>query len=379
MSDFCEYEWATATRGGNAAARSLHHHQQHYDSTRYRTDSPNSSPIRKYDVNEPAERARALTVLRDLIGASVDFALKDKSCCHDEEFLYRFLFAKKFDVDAAFKLIIAYHEYKQRNVEMLQKMSALDEQIQMALRDGFPGVVQQRDRRGRKVIVFFTANWNPAAYSLVTVYRAMLLSLEKLLEDKQNQANGFVAVVDWTNFTMRQSTHLNPKVLKLMIEGLQVSAIAFRAEQTTRTLLTHISYAFQDCFPIRFKAVHFVGQPWYVEAALAVIRPFLKEKTRERIHLHGSNLSTLHESITKDILPTELGGEAAAINPLDWVHTLLECSQMTDGPANATDAPNQQPQQPQRYRLTQATVYSKPPVDYIRNTTCLLQQDELHT
>lgn len=131
----------------------------------------------------------------------------------------------------------------------------------------------------------------------------------------------------------------------------------------------------QDCFPIRFKAVHFVGQPWYVEAALAVIRPFLKEKTRERIHLHGSNLSTLHESITKDILPTELGGEAASINPLDWVHTLLESSQTTA----ATDGQTGESPQPQRYRLTQATVYSKPPVDYIRNTTCLLQQDELHT
>lgn len=121
---------------------------------------------------------------------------------------------------------------------------------------------------------------------------------------------------------------------------------------------------FKDCFPIRFKAIHFVGQPWYVEAALAVIRPFLKEKTRERIHLHGSNLSTLHSSVTKDILPTELGGEGPAINPLDWVHTLLECSQILA--------------EQQTYRLTQCTVYSKPPQDYIRNTTCLLQQDEMH-
>lgn len=139
----------------------------------------------------------------------------------------------------------------------------------------------------------------------------------------------------------------------------------------------------QDCFPIRFKAVHFVGQPWYVEAALAVIRPFLKEKTRDRIHLHGSNLSTLHESITKDILPTELGGEAAAINPLDWVHTLLESSQ-TDNTINAGCTADESQMkrstpQPQRYRLTQATIYSRPPLDYIRNTTCLLQQDELHT
>lgn len=234
MSDFYEYEWASASRTGRThhAAPPHHRHQHHsvspYDSSC--TTSGNNgcgATRRKYDINEAADRARALIVLRDLIGASVDFALKDKSCCHDEEFLYRFLFAKKFDVDAAFKLIVAYHEYKQRNVEMLQKMSALDEQIQMALRDGFPGVVTQRDRRGRKVIVFFTAVWNPAAYSLVTVYRAMLLSLEKLLEDKQNQANGFVAIVDWTNFTMRQSAHLNPKTLKLIIEGLQVKHILY--------------------------------------------------------------------------------------------------------------------------------------------------------
>lgn len=207
MSEFYEYQW-TARSGG-------------------RNNNTILSENRKcYDINEPADRSRALIVLKDLIGASVDFALKDKSCCQDDEFLYRFLFAKKFYVDEAFKLVIAYHDYKQRNVEILQKMSALDEQIQMALRDGFPGVVQQRDRRGRKVIVFFTSNWNPNAYSLVTIYRAMLLSLEKLLEDKQNQANGFVAIVDWTNFTMRQSTHLNPKILKLFIEGLQVRELS---------------------------------------------------------------------------------------------------------------------------------------------------------
>lgn len=202
MSEFYEYQW---TRQGKHDTSIL------------------SENKKCYDMNDSVDRNRALLVLKDRIGASVDFALKDKSCCHDDEFLFRFLFAKKFNVDESFKLIIAYHEYKHRNMDILQKMSALDEQIQMALRDGFPGIVEHRDRRGRKVLVFITSNWNPNAYSLITVYRAMLLSLEKLLEDKQNQANGFVAIVDWTNFTMRQTTHLNPKILKLIIEGLQVS------------------------------------------------------------------------------------------------------------------------------------------------------------
>lgn len=211
MSEYCEYSWgmrdksfglssATAKNGGVG---------------------PKKSPTHIY--NEPTEMNQALHQLKELIGASMDYALKDKSCCQDDEFLTRFLFARKFDVAQAFQLVINYHAFRQNNGLLLQRLSALDESIQMALREGYPGVLKERDRRGRTVLVFFTANWDPSLYNLLTVYRAMLLSLEKLLGDKQNQANGFVAIVDWTNFTLRQSSHLNPKVLKMMIEGLQVS------------------------------------------------------------------------------------------------------------------------------------------------------------
>lgn len=109
---------------------------------------------------------------------------------------------------------------------------------------------------------------------------------------------------------------------------------------------------FQDCFPVQFKAIHFIGQPWYVEAAMAVIKPFLKEKTRARIKLHGGNLSTLHDCIAKDILPAELGGEGPSFNALDWVHQLLESSQEA-----AYD-------KAKSYHFTQATIYSQPPPEY---------------
>ncbi|XP_058450866.1 clavesin-2-like [Malaya genurostris] len=303
MSDICDFEWSNNRFRHNLTI----------------------SDLKGYNKHEPADRLRALKALKELIGASMDYALKDKSCFQDDEFLYRFLYARKFNVNDSFQLVINYHAYRQRNGSLLQRLSVLDENIQLALRDGFPGVLPNRDRRGRKVLIFLAANWDYSSYSLVTVYRAMLLSLEKLLEDKQNQANGFIAIVDWTNFTFRQSSNLNPKVLKLMIEGLQ------------------------DCFPVRFKAIHFIGQPWYVEAALAVIRPFLKEKTRERIKLHGGNLSTVHDCIARDILPTELGGEGPTFNPLNWYHELLESSQIS----TTKPAPS--------YVLSQPQFYTKPP------------------
>jgi hypothetical protein len=303
----------------------------------------------KHDANE---RYRALCIIKDLIGASRDLALKDKSCYSDDEFLYRFLFARKFNVTEAFQLLINYQLYRQKNHELLQRLCVLDETIQLALRDGFPGVLKNRDRRGRKVLVFFAANWDYTQYSLLAVYRAMLLTLEKLIENKQNQANGFIVIVDWTNFTLRQSAHLNPKILKLMIEGLQVcvsSTLKFLkvTEVSNLRCLQYNSFSLQDSFPVRFKGIHFIGQPWFVEAALSVIKPFLNAKTRSRIKLHGTNLSTLHEMVARDILPPELGGEGEHFNPLTWYHLLLESSQI--------NAPSP------HYCITQTIPYSKTP------------------
>lgn len=109
---------------------------------------------------------------------------------------------------------------------------------------------------------------------------------------------------------------------------------------------------------MRFKGIHFIGQPWFVEAALSVIKPFLTAKTRSRIKLHGTNLSTLHEMVARDILPPELGGEGEQFNPLTWFHLLLESSQI--------NAPSP------HYCITQTIPYSKTPtilssVDSITN------------
>lgn len=207
MSEFFEYK-CYATRDETNCDKFL------YNNKRF-----------EFDVNDPNDRNRALIQLKQSIGESIDFALKDKSCTDDDEFLIRFLFARDFIVEDAFKLLVNYHSFKQRNANILSKISALDENIQLALRDGFPTIIPQRDRSGRKIVVLFASNWSPAAYSVMTIFRALILSLEKLLEDIQNQANGFVLIVDWTNFSYKQTSNLQLKVIKLMIEGLQVSVV----------------------------------------------------------------------------------------------------------------------------------------------------------
>ena len=42
-----------------------------------------------------------------------------------------------------------------------------------------------------------------------------------------------------------------------------------------------------------------------------------------QIFVHGNNLSTLHEAVSKDILPAELGGERPPYNPMLWAEQML--------------------------------------------------------
>ena len=71
--------------------------------------------------------------------------------------------------------------------------------------------------------MLYSANWDNTRYGLAAIYRAILLTLEKLIDEEASQINGFLVIVDWSEFTFKQSSWLNPRVLKLMIEGLQVS------------------------------------------------------------------------------------------------------------------------------------------------------------
>ncbi|PSN49537.1 hypothetical protein C0J52_04979 [Blattella germanica] len=211
MAEYCEFDWNK------------------------RVDTKIVSPTKTISLNGLQDKSPIIKAVRDLIPTRPEIEFLRT----DDNFILRFLHARKCNIPDSFELMANYYSYRQRNSQ------------------------------------------------LFVIYRSLLLSLERLIEKPRNQVNGFVVVVDWSEFSFRQSSSLNPRILKLMIEGLQ------------------------DCFPARFKGIHFINQPWYVEAALTIF-------------LHGNNLSTLHDSVAKDILPAELGGEAPSYNPLLWANEMLE-------------------------------------------------------
>ncbi|PSN47463.1 hypothetical protein C0J52_01966 [Blattella germanica] len=71
----------------------------------------------------------------------------------------------------------------------------------------------------------------------------------------------------------------------------------------------------QEAFPQRLKEIHVFNAPPFVDWILNFFKPLMKEKMRNRFHIHNGHES-LYKHVPQHILPTDYGGED------DWMKKL---------------------------------------------------------
>uniref|UniRef100_A0A8C9G2X3 Clavesin-2 n=1 Tax=Pavo cristatus TaxID=9049 RepID=A0A8C9G2X3_PAVCR len=197
----------------------------------------------------------------------------------DDAFILRFLRARKFQHFEAFRLLAQYFEYRQQNLDMFKSFKGAD-----------------------------------------------------VADAALNPDKGWLHSLCWS---LCFSTH---RAAQVQLEKVG-DALCKSKELTHVASIIFFSHV-QDSFPARFGGIHFVNQPWYIHALYTVIRPFLKEKTRKRIFLHGNNLNSLHQLIHPEILPSEFGGMLPPYDMGTWARTLLDHEYDDDSECNA-DSYNQ--------------------------------------
>lgn len=67
---------------------------------------------------------------------------------------------------------------------------------------------------------------------------------------------------------------------------------------------------------MKLKEVHVINVSPLVDTIVNFVKPFLKEKIRERIFLH-STMDGLYKYVAKDMLPVEYGGQAGSIKDIN--------------------------------------------------------------
>ncbi|KAL0267299.1 UNVERIFIED_CONTAM: hypothetical protein PYX00_009611 [Menopon gallinae] len=92
----------------------------------------------------------------------------------------------------------------------------------------------------------------------------------------------------------------------------------------TPTLIKKFLVCAQEAYPVKLKEVHVVNVSPLVDTIVNFVKPFIKEKIRNRIFIHTDGFESLYKYVPKEMLPEEFGGLAGPIAEINeqWLRKL---------------------------------------------------------
>ncbi|CRK90149.1 CLUMA_CG003865, isoform A [Clunio marinus] len=255
-------------------------------------ETPELLELARVQLRETPEiKEKAFKELRELLKKNSDLNYRD-----DDAFLQMILRPCHWYPEGAIKLLRQIAEFRKENAKFVKGL--LPEQEKKAFCEGnVINILTGKDQLGRRVLIVNQGKlWNPDEVTADQLFKLFYMIHIVAMQEFATQINGVVVIMDFEGLSLKQVKALSPG--------------------STKRLLTFI----QDAMPLRLKEVHFVKQPFIFNMVWTLIKPFVKEKLKQRMFFHGDDMKKLHKHIPADYLPTNYGGTLPAIDysGKDW-------------------------------------------------------------
>uniref|UniRef100_A0A7S3D3E7 CRAL-TRIO domain-containing protein n=1 Tax=Palpitomonas bilix TaxID=652834 RepID=A0A7S3D3E7_9EUKA len=216
----------------------------------------------------------------------------------DDSFLLRYLRNKKFEVERAFAVVKKWAEFRRDHPEIYSNENYSMRALEAAYRTGYMQVLPDPDKFGRAVVLIDVKKVDFHKMDFEAYVACGMYMLEVMLEDARRQVAGAVYIEDIGGLSFKN------------LMGL-VRFMGKRKAMFQETM--------KDAIPIRIGGIYFMNQPWYLSFLLALIKPTLKKKMKDRFHVYGNSWDKLYERLMpKEHLPPNFGG-TKELHPDDFI------------------------------------------------------------
>jgi len=211
----------------------------------------------------------------------------------DDDFLLKFLRARFWKIDNAYKLLCRYTKLREDNIHWVDKVHPLS--LQSLGEENIMTTTPYRTQNGQRILMYRFGNWKPSRVPVDEIFKATLIVLEIGIMEPRAQVLGGVGIFDLENLTLNHTRYMSPSVAQKMI-AMMVTSLPYRAT-----------------------AIHVVNQGWIFDVAFAFFKPFLNDAMRSRLYLHGTNYKSLHKHINPENLPKKYGGKMEEYSYKPWI------------------------------------------------------------
>ena len=213
-----------------------------------------------------------------------------------DDMYVKFLRAREFDIKATITLMRQWVETKSNNKQLF----VLPSKLKVPYENNLITVLDQRAVNNEVVVILKAGNWNPSLFSFEQMQAAATAAYEKVSMSEENQLFGLINVLDLMGFGWKQLRHFGP----------------FQAKST--------AFLIEKVLPIKVNQIHLLNQSKIADIAYAIIKPFLSENLRKKIHFHGSSYTEFHKVVDKRGLPEDFGGELGPFSSSKFYQELLQ-------------------------------------------------------
>ena len=241
--------------------------------------------VAREELNEPEDAASALAAF----SASVIEAL---GAAEAERFLWAqkpTLRQCKWDTARALQKMRDLSAFAARRPELFADAAPADFLGQAAL--GMMSHLPTRTANGELVIVLHAeklADYAASEYTMSDMLRFSVFYMRRMMEDERTQVHGVIMLENLANypmFAMNKMKGAGPSGMKASFDWLGVS-------------------------PLRLRGIYGCHTPWYVGMMLAMVKPFMSKKLRDRVSLHDKDTAAMlaEAGLDPKDVPPEYGG-----------------------------------------------------------------------